>query len=486
MNPRRFNSCSVLFTELSLLIILATFLFGCGEQGPAGPQGSEGLPGTGPGDLTNPAVQPLVILTNPGNNATGPFSLFEPQEYDKPHFVVVFNKYMAKASMTRRSVTCQGFEHPVFVNLFDAPSPILQKLTRTGSELYDNILAFSIIDSFGYYRSHYRVGRSYTIRMDTAIVDINGNHLRQPFSFSFVPEPYFRVVEMYPEDGEQDVSPSAGITVDFNTTVDASVLNFIELTPPLPGRWRQFGGDSTSASFETGIPMEFGSTHQVSVLGPARDHFGNPLFTPVTSTFTVAGFRVVSAYPRNGALEVPPQSGISISLSGSVDTGTVRQAITIVPTISGTLQSNGYATIQFYPSAGLLTRTRYTITVATSLRAMNGTPLEASYSFSFTTQKLQFDYANPGYGTVNVNRDYVPSFYFNSVLDTSSIRQAFSIAPAASIRLEYQAGARGIIVRPNPLLGSGITYTVTISTALRAASGENLDTPYTHVFTTRQ
>ena len=485
--------CRKVLPCVIVVSMLATFHWGCTKEGPAGPQGPEGSPGT-INNLSDPRIQPAVLSTSPSNGATGPFELFDPGEnYSKAHFVVVFNKYMTKSSVTTKNVTCQGFDQPVVVRLFQRYRyriiNEIQKrggLSETASENYDNILEFTIFDSLSGRIMPYRVNRSYSIALDVSLEDINGNHLSQPYRFSYMPEPYFRVSEIYPENGTTGVSSQPSIYVYFNSQIDQSIYPSLQFAPQVVGRWFLSPYDSVSVRFQLAQPLPLNASCLVAVLAGARDRYGNLINAPRSSSFTVTGFKVTSTSPRDGSTQVSPDVYLSVYMSATVDTGSVRQAFSISPPVAGILTPGNYGTIGFRPSESLVTETRYTVTLSTAVRASDGTPLAAPYTFSFTTQKLNVSQVYPEYGSINVERTQSIIVYANSALDSASIRPAFTITPNVSVAITYRQGERSFVVTPTTLLAPSTMYTVTISTALRSRSGGNLESQYQTVFTTRR
>ncbi len=457
---------------------------GCTKEGPTGPAGPPGPPGT-PDDLTNPNILPQVLFTQPASNAIGPFNLFTPFEsYTKPHFVIRFNKYMAKSSFTSRTVVCQGFDRPVAVRLFQRYIlPYVSRPTGVKSELYDNVLEFMIHDSIGGWWMPYRVRGTYTVVLGTLIEDINGNHLTQRYQFSFTPEPQFRVVDITPKNGSTDATQSLSIRVSFNTYIEALVFGSLQLSPSVAGRWRLNRYDSTVATFTSATAVPFNTACTATVLGTARDRYGNPIDRSYSSSFAITAFAVRSTFPPNGATQVWPMSSPYIKLTAPADTGTVRQALSIVPPLSCRIRSYGHD-IYINPSFGLAPSTTYTLTLSTALRAHDGTALQSPATVTFTTSPFEVEYTNPDYGALNVSRESTISVDMTAVLDTSTIRSSFSISPQANLRFSMYEGSARINAVPSPQLDANTMYTVTIGTTLRSKSGASLQAPYSFVFTT--
>ncbi len=202
---------------------------------------------TGLDDLSNPAIQPKVIFTNPDNGGIGPFNIYNRGDGSvKPHFVIRFNKLIDRSTVTSAAVRCQGFDHPVIVQLMSAYYYYyIQKDERSvgetnGDDLFSDVLSFRIMDPLsGYYypSSLYRIGSTYTVTIDSTVRDINGNRLSPNFALSFTPEPVFRVVLFTPKDGATDVPPFSYPSLVFNSPVGNDLLSKIQISPSISGYW---------------------------------------------------------------------------------------------------------------------------------------------------------------------------------------------------------------------------------------------------------
>ena len=177
---------------------------------------------------------------------------------------------------------------------------------------------------------------------------------------------------------------------------------------------------------------------------------------------------------------------VSVYLTGPSDSSTLRQSFSISPFIAGIVNSTYWRTVELRPLSDFVPLTTYTVTLSTALHAHDGTPLPAPYTFSFRTAPFNVDYANPNYGSINVDRNSNVSIHCNSLLDTSTVRASFAISPPMNVQFDNQEWTQQISLRPTTSFSPNTRYTITISTALRSKSGVNLSSPYTLIFTTGQ
>ena len=476
-------SLKVCFTSVvAFLLALGTMvsLMGCNEETTIVSNSS------GRESLSDPRVMPMVVATIPQNYGVGPFNVYNRGDnIDKPHFSVQFNKYINSSEVGPEVVTCEGFDRPVYVVLQQGSLP---RKTAAFSE----ILSFEIRSCPSSYCGlvAYDVGRAYTFTIDGSLQDINGNRLGSDYRFSFTPEPYFRVVEMYPPEGASGLSVGSGSTlayIVFNSNVGLSILPMLQISPSAGGRWRWTSSDSSLVYYQSDSVMSFGTTYTVSVSANARDSRNNQIHQEFRSTFSTAPFHVSSTSPASGSTITDLTSSILFIFSGPVDTSTLRSNFTITPNISGTLAPY-YSGVDdmflFTPTSGWLGGRQYTVTLSTGLRATNGTPLAAQQVFTFSFAPFRVTSTSPSDGSTDVNLTQPVYVYLNAPINISSVASAFRISPPVTGTFSTYSGST-LAFYPTPGWAAGTTYAVTIDTNLRAFSGSPLSSPYSFSFATQ-
>lgn len=437
-------------------VFILLFIFGLscrGPEGPAGPPGSSGLE-----TLTDPNVQPKVIHTIPAANSVGPY----PQRVYS--ILLRFNKVMDLLSL-RRAIRFRSEGDGVRLDSNNITS-------STG----DIVLVYPN-DEWGY-PIRWKIGSKYFLDIVDGARDINGNTL-PAYSMSMTPEPSFRVVSVWPTEDIDGASTMDEVFVMFNSKVDSAVFSHITLEPRPIGRW-VVTFDSIFAKFEH-LGLSFKTRYQVKIDGGAHDKDGNVISRPGEFSFATSGFRVVQTYPESDLQNRPLAEHISLYFSGELDVTSVQSAISITPysmlSILSGPTSVGISNLDnFNPS------TRYTIIANTQLRGKDGTPLDSAFTFTFTTGEFQVDYTYPDDGRLRVQPYEDIQVYFNAILDTGSIRSAFSIEPAVEGVFEYTYGTRGFQFNPSRFLRAGSVYTVQISQSIRAIGGFTLSAPYSFSF----
>ncbi len=460
--------------RMSFIVLLAVggIFESCkGPEGPAGPRGPAG--GGGVESLTDPSIQPKVLYTYPPANSVGPYRF----PGSSTQLQLRFNKIMDRGSL----------QHAIGIS---SPNTKVRIDTSGVFPFGDDFWILSPYDSGGYsYSFKWRVAETYTLRIAGTAKDVNGNFLNPPYSMTFEPEPYFRVVSQNPPDGAIDVRTSNLISIVLNSPIDTSIYSKIHITPPLNGSWWTYY-DSVYLYY-TAFPYALNTHYTLTIDASARDKYGNTLQHDFVTSFTTIGFRVDYTYPSNGDGGIFSTSWIRVVFTGGIDTGTVRGAFSIDPSVPGFF-SNPYNTnpydIRFVPSPQLMPGTAYTVTVDTSLRGANGETLSSPYQFSFATAPFLVTRTDPPNGYVDVSRYSSVAVYCNALIDSSSTRAAFSLKDSTGAVVDggtYSNPSYPYFwFYPSAPFAPAMLYTGAISTALKAIGGVQLGTRYTFQFKT--
>jgi hypothetical protein len=466
------------------------------------------------GNLSDPSIKPVVIFTLPANNGVGPFDIYNRGDgAARPSFVVQFNKLMSSYAIKTGAITCEGFDRPVVVVPHVVNTIIVETNSQKQSGIvkntvesvsqqkhsdkpasYDDVLEFDIFDSLYYaagdynnYQMPYAVGKTYTVTIDTSIEDINGNHLQTPYAFSFTPEPKFRVITSYPANNQKNVNITSGAYLEliFNSPLQANALSQIKITPALNGKWVYYSSDSTTVYFSSIDTLKYNTTYSIKVPAGVNDNYGHQLESDFSSSFTATPFEVLSASPEDGTTNISPSTPVQFTLAGPVDTSTIQSAFTISPNAPGSFSYYSYnpTYLTFTPTNSYTFNTKYTVTLSTALKASDGTPLFAPYTLTFTTMPFEVTYAYPSDGSTNVQPSQSIAIAFSGAMDTSSIRSAFSISPSVAGYFSY-SGSTEFMFTPTNAFAMGTTYTVTLSTAMKAQDGTHLPSAYSFSFST--
>jgi hypothetical protein len=166
-----------------------------------------------------------------------------------------------------------------------------------------------------------------------------------------------------------------------------------------------FGGNATGASTtstmysDTGLPKS--KTYCYTVL--AYNDYGTAENCPQACGTTFGPPVVEVTNPYNTETNVSVKTAVSASFSEVVDTATVNNSTFFLSSsggaVGGAISYSG-KTATFTPSADLSYSTKYTATVTTGVKDLDGVAMEADYIWSFTTEaapaagNVQFSIAN--------------------------------------------------------------------------------------------
>ena len=100
------------------------------------------------------------------------------------------------------------------------------------------------------------------------------------------------------------------------------------------------------------------------------------------------GVTVASVYPENGATDVPLDANLTIIFAQSMDRASVEEATSITPEKEMAFGWKSQ-TLTIVPFANWEPATTYTLTVATTALAADGTPLAEPLVLSFATEEGQ-------------------------------------------------------------------------------------------------
>jgi hypothetical protein len=325
---------------------------------------------------------------------------------------------------------------------------------------------------------------TYQITVDQGISDKSGNALAEQFSSTFYTAP-FKVTSTSPQNGAIDVSlySGASIYIYFSGPIDiATVYNAFSISPAVIG---DFNAYENRINFNTNQSLAPGTTYTCTLSTALKAKNGTPLSEPVVFSFTTEEFRVNDTYPYNGNTNVSTTTEIRFQFNAPIDQSSVASAFSISPSVQGTFSFSSSNYFYFYPSQPLKSGTTYTVTLSTDMKSQSGGSLKEPYEFQFTTAPFRVTSTSPNNNSYDVNPNSI-YVYFSGVIDTGTVRSAFSISPAIAGNFYLSNNSSQFQFYPNNnQFGMGKKYTVTLSTAMKSKDGSQLPAPYSFSFTTR-
>ncbi|RMF94475.1 MAG: hypothetical protein D6734_07645 [Candidatus Schekmanbacteria bacterium] len=148
--------------------------------------------------------------------------------------------------------------------------------------------------------------------------------------------------------------------------------------------WTVEGGAVNGAIDDTGLytapQVEVTKTinvHATSVVDTSKYSEAQVIVKPLPP-------QVVAVYPTGDAIGVPVDTVISATFSRKMDSSTIDSSSFMINGITGTISTKGN-TVLFYPNNELEYEKVYTVTIFSTIRDINGIPLEKNYKWSFST-----------------------------------------------------------------------------------------------------
>ena len=426
-----------------------------------------------PVDPLDPSVKPEILSTYPANGTIGLFDLNSPWNSYRYHFSIRFNKLMDRGSFTENSISCNGFGTKV----------LIQPCYSGTENLYGDVVSFIIYDTtLGWWRTAvYQIGKKYTITLDTTVTDFNNNHLVSPYSFSFTPEPYFRILASFPSSGDT-LPSSSGISLYFNSPIDSSLLPYLSLAPSADINWScPSYGSGGYQLFSSGFGLRANRLYTFKVAQGAKDIQANILSRAFATSFFTGGFVVRYFENYNYYLN----SKVYVQCSSLIDTSAAKKAFQISPSTTGRFQwvSNGSG-FEFYPENDWIPETKYTFTISTLMRDVDGDTL--SSIITRTTMYPSFQVVESHYGRTPYGLDSTSLYvFFSGRIDINTISSGITINPAVPGKFNLERDGTVFSFHPDDSrIRPFTTYSVALDRSIHSIAGYPLAYPDTVTFTT--
>jgi hypothetical protein len=311
-----------------------------------------------------------------------------------------------------------------------------------------------------------------------------------------------------PVQGATTVALNTTITATFSKPMNPSTINATSFVVAGPGGASVAGtvtyaAAGSVATFTPAASLAYGVMYTATITAAATDQASpaNPLAANYVWTFTSvtapAPPTVISTAPVNGATSVPVNQTLSATFSVGMNSATIDAATFTVNgpggvAVAGTVGYTASGSVAtFTPAANLAYSTLYTATITTGATNSAGTPLAASYAWSFTTITPPPTVASsvPVNGATGVLPTQVLSAIFNEAMNCATL-----LSPATTFNVTGPGGAAvaGAVVcagnvatfTPTAALANNSTYTATITSAAKSPAGTALASNYVWTFKT--
>jgi hypothetical protein len=182
---------------------------------------------------------------------------------------------------------------------------------------------------------------------------------------------------------------------------------------------------------------------------------------------------------------------IAVVFSKPMDPASINAGTFMVAGVMGSVAYDATNKIaSFKPSPDFAVNTMYSATITTGARDMNGTPLAAPFTFSFTTRATK-DTSPPEIVAINVAAaatcvplDQKISVTFDEQMDSLTINPSTFFIEGVAGAVTFNVLSQTATFTPAALLAANTTFTITVTTGAKDLGGVPLAAPFHQTFTT--
>ncbi len=386
----------------------------------------------------------------------------------------------------------------------DVPS-LSSALTVTGASgviSWDSASRTAVFTPAGLYGP----GSSISVVVGTALKDAAGRPLAADYSFGFTVSNDAtgpQVVSTVPANGAVDAGGIAPLRAVFDEPLDPTTVTTSSFTVSGADGGVSYDVAGRTAIFTPARPLPLGTVVTASLSSGIRDLNGNPLAGGHRWSFTtepdVYPPSVLFFDPLEGAGNASPGAPVLVRFDEPIQSALLNNTnFTLRQVDGGSVSGSVYVdtqehSVSFTPYSDLEIGRRYTARLAYgAVRDLAGNTFPTELSWSFTTAAdttpPRVVSSSPANGAQGVATSAGLAVVFNEALDPGWVSGAFTVTWDGGSELpgstSYSASSRTATFRPYAEFALSTQYTLTVSTAVRDASGNRLATPYVVSFRT--
>ena len=307
------------------------------------------------------------------------------------------------------------------------------------------------------------------------------------------------VVSATPANGATNVAVNTAISATFSTNMIPSTLTGTTFTVTAPGG-AVAGSVSYSgltATFTPTAVLAYSTVYTATITNGVTNLGGTHTASNYVWTFTTITPPplVVATVPAPLATNVPITQVLTATFNEAMAPGTISAStFTLTPavgaSVTGTVTYTGLVAT-FTPSANLANNMVYTARITTGATSLAGTPLAATYVWTFTTitpppAVVVTVPANNATG-VPINQAVIATF--NEAMNCASLASpttTFTLAGPGVTAVAGSVSCTGAIATFTPTsdLLVNTVYTATITTAAQSLAGTPMGANYAWIFRT--
>ena len=245
----------------------------------------------------------------------------------------------------------------------------------------------------------------YVATITTGAKNLAGDALAANYTWTFTTGastcvPAAPPISVTPPNGSAGVCPNTVIAATFTEAMTPSTLNATTFTVTAPDNVAVAGAVTADVTdkvftFTPAASLALSTTYTVTITTGAEDATGDALASNYVWTFTTAATacnpptapEVIDVTPPNGSIGVCLNSLVTATFNEPMNPSTINlTTFTLSPAIAGAVTLDSTGRIATFTGTGdLAVSTTYTATITTGAMDLNGVPLAAKYTWSFTT-----------------------------------------------------------------------------------------------------
>ncbi len=458
MQKYRFHIMSYLAT------LLIVFMAGCGKE-----------------TVSIPDTAPTVRSTIPLQGATG-VAL-------STNISATFNKAMNPATINNATFTVTG----------PGGAAVSGSVTYATA---GSVATFTPAADLAY-------GTTYTATVTSGVKDSTGKALAANYVWMFTtgaPPIPPTVTSTTPANAATNVPVSQVLSASFSAAMNSATINNATFTVTGPGGTAVPGSVAyaTAGSVATFTPasnLAYGAVYTATITSGAADTAGTTLAGNYVWSFTTITPppAINSTIPANGATGVLTNQVLSVTFNEPMNCSSLASPATTftlarpgAPAVAGNVTCTG-AVATFTPAALLTANTLYTATISSGATSLAGTPLGASYVWTFRTVPAATPptviSTVPANGATGVPINQALSATFSLAMNPATIDPAtFTVRGPGGVvitgAVTYVVSGSVATFTPAANLAASTMYTATITTGAQDLAGTALGSNYVWAFTT--
>ncbi len=242
--------------------------------------------------------------------------------------------------------------------------------------------------------------------------------------------------------------------------------------------------DDSTVTFNPDKALLPGTSQVINIGTNAQSAKGMALLRPISLSYSTSpNLTLVQGLPAADSTDVDPTSAVVAAFNQPVvplgaNPASLPAGFTLTPSAHGKGEWINTSTYIFYPKPALAGGAHYYVRINPDLTSTNGTPLESTLGWSFSTILPRLVSTLPADNTINVRLDASVQLNFSYSMDANSVEASFSLQTGDGNAVSGQSGWNEnfttFAFTPTSLLQRDAYYSILLGNQLYALGGTPL------------